>query len=168
MSLDVYLKSETPITKKGTGVFIRENGRCTELSAKDVQKLYGNIIVIEDEYNTEYLYTDNITHNLGDMAVKAGIYEALWRPYRLRDGFKDIPQDDYKTEMEFENNQTIRAEEIIPYLKKGLKDLKKRPEYFKQFNAENGWGLYENFVPFVEDYLNACIENPNAVIGVSR
>ena len=33
----------------------------------------------------EVLYDANITHNLGEMAKKAGIYEALWRPYRLKD-----------------------------------------------------------------------------------
>jgi hypothetical protein len=29
------------------------------------------------------VYNANITHNLGKMA-EAGLYEALWRPYRLK------------------------------------------------------------------------------------
>lgn len=36
MSLDVSLISNTPITKKGTGVFIRENGKNKELTVEEV------------------------------------------------------------------------------------------------------------------------------------
>ena len=53
-------------------------------------------------------------------------------------------------------------------LEKGLSDLKERPDYFEQFNASNGWGLYKHFVPFVEKYLEACKEYPDAKIEVSR
>lgn len=98
-------------------------------------------------YDTEYLYDANITHNLGTMANKAGIYYALWRPDEK--GWK-------------------LAKDITPILEKGLADLKARPVYFQKFNAENGWGLYEHFVPFVEKYLEACKEYPEAVIAVSR
>ena len=47
-------------------------------------------------------------------------------------------------------------------------ELKSRPEYFKQFNAANGWGTYEHFVPFVEGYLDACLQYRDAIVGVSR
>jgi len=92
---------------------------------------------------SENLYWANITHNLANMADKAGIYQACWHPERI---------------------PAIKAGEIIPLLEGGLTDLKARPEYFKQFNASNGWGLYEHFVPWVENYLNACRENPDAEI----
>jgi hypothetical protein len=95
----------------------------------------------------EQVYWANITHNLGKMAGEAGIYEALWRPEEIG-----------KT----------KASEIIELLEKGLLDLKARPEYFEIFNSPNGWGMYEHFVPFVEKYLNACKEFPNAEISVSR
>ena len=49
-----------------------------------------------------------------------------------------------------------------------LNDLKEGPEYFKTFNSPNGWGMYENFVPFVEKYLEACKDFPDALIEVSR
>lgn len=99
---------------------------------------------IED---VDEVYWANITHNLGGMAREAGIYEALWRPEELG---------------------KEKASDIIPILEVGLADLKARPDYFEQFNAPNGWGLYEHFVPFVEDYLEACKKYPDAVIGVSR
>ena len=56
-------------------------------------------------------------------------------------------------------------EELV---EKGLADLKARPEYFEQFNSPNGWGMYENFVPFVSEYLEALKEYPEAKIQVCR
>jgi hypothetical protein len=78
----------------------------------------------------ETIYSANITHNLGEMADKAGIYEALWRPHRLKEGY-NIPEEDHHAEWEFEDNSITLAKEIIPLLEKGLADLKNRPEYFK-------------------------------------
>ena len=95
----------------------------------------------------EEVYWANITHNLNNMAREAGIYEALWRPEEIG-----------KT----------KASEIVELLEKGLTDLKARPEHFETFNSPNGWGMYEHFVPFVEKYLEACKEYPDAIIGVSR
>jgi len=93
------------------------------------------------------LFSANITHNLGDMAGEAGIYKACWHP-------DEIGAD--------------TAGKIIPILEQGLADMKARPEHFKKFDSPNGWGLYENFVPWVEEYLEACKKHPKAVIGVSR
>ena len=99
------------------------------------------------EEKEEIIYDANITHNLGKMAEEAGIYKALWRPEEIG-----------KT----------KASDIVELLEKGLADLKSRPKHFEKFNSENGWGMYKNFVPFVEKYLNACKENPNTIIEVSR
>lgn len=97
--------------------------------------------------NSITLYSANITHNLGQMANKAGIYYALWRPEERK----------WKT-----------AKEIIPVLEKGLAKLKARKEYFEKFNTPNGWGLYEHFVQFVEEYLEACKKYPSSILEVSR
>ena len=40
MSLDLYIKSKTPIKKTGTGVYIRENGETRELKTKEEVKQY--------------------------------------------------------------------------------------------------------------------------------
>lgn len=98
----------------------------------------------------EYVYESNITHNLAEMADKARLYNALWHPENL------------------ELKNPVKAEDIIPLLEKGLKDLEDRPEYFEKFNAENGWGTYIHFVPFVRNYLNACKEFPQALVEVDR
>lgn len=94
----------------------------------------------------EEIYSANITHNLSKMADEAGIYEALWRPQEIG-----------KT----------KASQIVELLEKGLADLKERPEHFKSFNPRNGFGMYQDFVPFVEKYLAACKEYPDAIIEVS-
>ncbi|MBP6238840.1 MAG: hypothetical protein KA536_22010 [Saprospiraceae bacterium] len=115
----------------------------------------------------EQVYWANITHNLGKMAGEAGIYEALWRPHRLKEGY-NILESDHQAEWKFEEENKTTAKYIIPLLEKGLADLKSRPEHFEKFNSPNGWGMYEHFVPFVEKYLEACKEYPDAIIEVSR
>ena len=99
------------------------------------------------EEKEDCVYDSNITHNLGKMADKAGIYFVLWRP---------------------EEVGKTKAKDIIKQLEKGLSKLKNRPDYFEKFNSPNGWGMYEHFVPFVEEYLEACKKYPDAKIVVSR
>jgi hypothetical protein len=134
--------------------------------------LYRNYHVSYDggvtlEPKQEEVYSANITHNLGEMAGKAGIYEALWRPHRLKEGY-NIPEGDHDAEYAFEEANPSRANEIIPVLEKGLADLKARPKHYEKFNSPNGWGMYDNFVPFVEKYLDALKEFPEADIDVWR
>lgn len=105
------------------------------------------ILRYEIDGNELEVFSSNMTHNLNKMADKAGIYYALWRP----------DEKGYK-----------KASDIIPLLESGLEDLKSRPEYFKTFNAPNGWGMYEDFVLFVEDILASCKQYQNADIIVSR
>lgn len=148
MSLDVYLKVKTPITKKGTGVFFRENGMRRELTVGEILEKFPNAEPFdENEFETTCVYDANITHNLGKMASEAGIYKACWRPEEIN---------------------ATKAGDIILILEKGIKDMKKRPDFYKQFDAENGWGTYKDFIPWLEDYLDACKKYPDAIIEVSR
>jgi hypothetical protein len=101
------------------------------------------------------------------MAVKAGIYEALWRPYQLKENY-NIPEGDNDGEFKFEEENIVVASELVPVIEKGLKDLKKRPYYFRKFDSPNGWGTYDSFVRFVERYLEACKKHPKAKVEVSR
>lgn len=137
MSLYVSLISKIPITKKVTGVFIRENGKNKELTVEEFREKFQNAVVVENEFETECVFDANITHNLNEMADAAGIYEVFWRPEEIG---------------------ATKASDIIPILKKGFEDMKARPEYFKKFDSENGWGTYKDFLPCVESYLNACRE----------
>lgn len=93
------------------------------------------------------VYSANITHNLTEMAEKAGIYKALWRPEELG---------------------ITTAAKLIPIVEAGLKKLKANPDKFKKFNPSNGWGSYGNLVEFTEEYLKALKAFPDAEITVSR
>lgn len=133
--------------------------------------LYRNYHVTYDEGKTlepqrEFLYSSNITHNLNRMADEAGLYEALWRPYMLKTEI-DFG-DDHSTEYKFEEENPSKAHELIAVIEKGLADLKAKPKHYEKFNSSNGWGMYEHFVPFVETYLEALKEFPDADVEVSR
>lgn len=93
------------------------------------------------------VYEDNITHNLGAMAEAAELYYPLWRPEEI---------------------SITTAYQLVPVLKAGLERLKKDPEKFKALNPSNGWGDYDGLVNFVEEYLDSCKDNPDAIIHVSR
>lgn len=94
----------------------------------------------------ETVFDANITHNLNTMAVAGGFYKVLWG-----------------------HDENIKsAKDLIEPLEKGLKEMKEKPDHFKQFNSKNGWGLYKNFVPWLEKLINACKEYPKANIYISR
>jgi hypothetical protein len=114
----------------------------------------------------EELFWANITHNLGKMADAAGIYEALWHPYRLHKDYKHFDIDD--EEYNFEDSVTIYAKDISDIIETGLSKMKDDPDYFIKFNSPNGWGSYENFVPWIERYLEALKKYPESKVIVDR
>jgi hypothetical protein len=89
------------------------------------------------------VFSANITHNLAKMADAAGIYQHLWHPDQL--GIK-------------------KAKELIEPLTEGLRKMRADPVHYMQFDAKNGWGTYRDFVPWIEEYLEACKENPEAEV----
>lgn len=97
--------------------------------------------------NGNELYSSNITHNLGVMAREAGIYQCLWRP---------------------EEVGLTLAWQLVEPLTKGVLLLATEKARFEKFNAPNGWGLWEHFLPFCADYLQACKDYPDATVNVSR
>lgn len=151
MSLDVYLDVNTPVSKTSSDrIFIRENGSRVELSREEWDQRFPGrepVTFRDEDETTTRVYQANITHNLNRMADAAGIYKPLWRPDEIG---------------------ITRAEELIQPLSSGLDALKSDPERFKQLNPENGWGTYEGLVQFVENYLEACRQNPQATVSVWR
>lgn len=93
------------------------------------------------------VFDANITHNLNRMADAAGIYKYLWRPDELG---------------------ISKAKDLIEPLAAGLELMRADKARFEEFNANNGWGTYEQFLPWIEKYLAACQENPDADVSVSR
>jgi hypothetical protein len=60
------------------------------------------------------------------------------------------------------------SSEILPNLEAGLALMKTEPERFKPHSASNGWGTYEQAVPWLEDFIEQIKEYPDGVIGISR
>lgn len=89
----------------------------------------------------------NITHNLGRMADAAGIYRVLWRPEEIG---------------------VTRAGQMIEALRLGLEKLRDDPVRYRECDAENGWGTYDQFVPWVAEVLATCIAYPEAIVEASR
>lgn len=149
MSLDVSLiEKEKVFRKGGTGVFIRDAGKTRELTDAEMAERFPDAIVnVLESYETNQVYTANITHNLNTMAEEAGIYIAMWRP---------------------EENGWTKAKDITDTLERGLRNLLENPSIFKKFNPKNGWGDYDGLVEFTSNYLRACIAYPEAEIDVSR
>lgn len=94
----------------------------------------------------ETVFDANITHNLGSMAEEAGIYKHCWNPEEIG---------------------ITEARQLIEPLEKAIAMMKADPKRFEAFNSPNGWGLYEHFVPWLEQYLEACKQYPDATIRVS-
>jgi hypothetical protein len=100
------------------------------------------------------VYSNNITHNLGKMALQVKLsngmtlYEVLWRP-------------DEQEGLKF-------ARDIADLLDEGWNILLSNPGFYKQWNPENGWGSYDGLCNFVYNYRNACWENPDAEVRACR
>jgi len=103
-------------------------------------------VYLTDDLGNKLFYA-NITHNLNKMATAAGLYPYLWKPNDL--GIN-------------------KASELIQPLESGLNNLKKGDYVFKKYEPHNGSGKYEHFVPWVEEYLNACRQHPDATVNVAR
>ena len=100
------------------------------------------------------VFDANITHNLNKMASQVKLYngmtlyDVMWRP-------------DEQEGLKF-------AKDIAELLDEGWNILLADPDRFKTYNPENGWGSYDGLCEFVYEYRNACWDNPDAEIGVSR
>jgi hypothetical protein len=121
------------------------------------------------------VFSANVTHNLGSMADHVGIYYALWRPEELMDeqlatrirALEDAKKYDEAWELR-KQLPTPHASDIIPLLEQGLEKLRTDRVGCLGHEPENRWGTYDGFVPWVEKYLAACREYPNARVRVSR
>lgn len=93
------------------------------------------------------VFDANITHNLGSMAAEAGIYKHCWRPEEIG---------------------ITHARQLIEPLQTAIAAMMADPARFEKHNATNGWGLYKHFLPWLEKYLAACEEFPDAEVHASR
>lgn len=104
-------------------------------------------IGLKEPHTDGVVFSDNITHNLTQMAQACKLYKPLWRPEEL--GIK-------------------YAKDLIPYLSDGLAELVSKPNSYKQFNSPNGWGTYQGLVRFTTAIYIACLDYPDMIVQTER
>jgi hypothetical protein len=90
------------------------------------------------------VFSKNITHNLKEMWIEAGVYDAL-----------------YKSE-----GKTVG--DVLPALEKGLGEMIAGPERFEKFDSPNGWGKYKQALPWLQDLVSQFKNHPDGVIELSK
>ena len=152
MSLDLYIMSKKPVIKRGTGVYVREDGKTTELKTMaEVQEHFPNADLSRIkvfEYETDEVWHENITHNMNKMADQVPIgkhtlYYYLWRPDEI--GITNISRE-YATAV-FNGLMYMKEhrEELLPF----------EPP----IDPETGtrWGSYDLLVEFCTSLVDAIM-----------
>ena len=93
---------------------------------------------------THEVFSANITHNVAKMWNTAGIWEALYE------------------------SAGKSAADVLPSLRQGLAHMRDNPAIYKALNAPNGWGTYDNALPWLAKLVDAFEEHYKGIIGVSR
>ena len=161
MSLDLYIKSKTPIHKRGTGVYVRENGQTIELQTMEEVRAHFpdadlSHITVHDYEDVDFGH-GNITHNMNKMASEAPVegteltlYDLLWRPDEHN--FATAGSPGYR-------------EDVL----KGYLFLRDHKEELLPLNPGNGWGNYDQLLAFTHDFLQHLIAaDDNFEIFASR
>lgn len=88
----------------------------------------------------------NITHNLAPMAKALGIYTYLWHP---------------------EKKNLVFAHELTNIIDDAIIEMKSNPDKYKTYDSANGWGVYDDFLNFLEKLRIASIQFPDSRIQIS-
>lgn len=94
--------------------------------------------------NVQTVFDSNMTHNVSPMWTLAGIHDEIY------------------------NSEGYPAKDVLPALIRGHEKMKKFPDAFRTLNSENGWGMYEHALLFLEKIIAACKEYPNSQIHISK
>lgn len=137
-----------------------------------------------NHYHEHLVFDQNITHNLGPMASAVddgNLYTALWEPEMFMDTAIAAQVTALEADKKYREARDLQhtmpratARIIEPYLYKGLNLLRAQPDYYKTFepapdpHTGKPWGQYVNFLPWIEKYLVACRDWPDAIVRVSR
>lgn len=152
MSLDLYIIAPEPVMRKGTGVYVRDNGKTRELSTIEEVHNYFPDVDISDirvqEFMEDYIWHENITHNMNHMAMHCPIgdrtlYDYLWRPDE--NGF-------FKVTSEYVSGLT----QGYLYLKTHKDEL---AQYTPPIDPDTGepWGSYDLLLNFCLSLINCLL-----------
>lgn len=154
MSLDLYIKSDKPILKTGTGIYIRENGKNRELKTKEeVFRYFGNDTNVEImTYETNEVWHGNMTHNLGKMAKlikgdKRDLYTLFWRPT------EKIVTKDWVDEV-------LKCYIYLKDHEDKLKPLEEENRVYENNGDSYIWGTFDSLKEFMESLIKCILDLP--------
>lgn len=101
------------------------------------------------EVGSSEVYSANYTHNIISIAKEVDLYYPIWRPEEM-------------------NPPIAYAKDLVSLLLSGIERMRTHKDSLVLLNPKNGWGSYETFLPWVEKYIQACQDYPEAVIRVRR
>jgi hypothetical protein len=171
MSLDLYIKSRTPIKHRGTGVHIRENGQTRELKTIEEVKAHFPNADLSDihiyEYEDNELFHFNMTHNLVEMAQHVPIagtdingWQLLWHSDECECfekstwSLKDSDGDDYSVEgVKLTSQYVDMVIKCLGYIANHRNEL-------EVFNPDNGWGSYDGLLKNTRELVHCLINIP--------
>ena len=146
MSLDVYINYKG---KKQANYFLDHPYIYDDLTEGD-----------KNAFNEEEYWSANITHNLGGMAkhipvrleggIETNLYYICWRPEEITPLIN------------------IDTNTILEGLIQGIAYMLTHRKELLEYESPNGWGTYNGFMKFLLNYKQACEDNPNCKIEVSR
>lgn len=88
----------------------------------------------------------NITNNLIDFAKALNCYECIWKPQSLN---------------------ILSSSQLLPHLYEAYYKIIKYGDDYLPLLPKNGWGTKEQFLNFIDQYIETCITYPNALIEAS-
>ena len=147
MSLDIYLVGQS-LNKSKPQILIRQNGQTVEISREewDVKCPGVEPSIVYPNEDSFVIYSANITHNMCPMAKAANIYDLLWRG----------PENNIK-----------KAHQLVEPLLNAISLMVREPAKFIELNPSNGWGSYDDFLPWLVKLAAKCAEYPDAEVEVS-
>ena len=94
-----------------------------------------------DGYSSRF-EVGNITYNIRPMMVAASDV-----------GFSDL--------------HDMRCFEAAPILAHAWREMRRNPARYRRFEASNGWGTYDQFMPYLTRFYAMARLHPNGIIRVS-
>jgi CCR4-NOT transcription complex subunit 1 len=138
-----------------------------ELANAYFQKIYTSDITIPDVIQMLKRFKSSTEHK--EQEIFRCMIHNLFDEYRF---FHKYPEKELQVTGKLFGSliqhQLVSSITLGIALRYVLEALRKDPEHYKQWNPENGWGSYEGLLNFVAEYRNACLDNPDAELRVSR
>lgn len=116
----------------------------------------------DDTEREEMQISMNITHNMGNMAKHVPI------TFELEEEMYSDTLYQYVWRGDEVSKYVCNTDVMSNVLISGIQYMIGNRNKLLQYNPENGWGNYDDFLDWLITYKRNCDENPNCTIEISR